>query len=253
MKLTNIHPRCCSQRGSESKTFPPYAEAFAFRAAHRGGLLFGMVTESTERASRTVCDHCGAVCTGTKRVIKKKRLQKIKIASGREVNCLCLTCYKIKSDERAMGVLDSVAVLRMRLQAGVENRNIGDLMTTWTGLEEGRDFLEMEIKATMKKMGELVDANNLLARMFSECSTKLGEMLWASYPERRKRANYEISFKHLRVMVFGRDGYKCNSCGTGRDLTLDHIVPVLSGGSNEPDNLQTLCRSCNSKKGACLP
>lgn len=30
--------------------------------------------------------------------------------------------------------------------------------------------------------------------------------------------------------------------------SLDHKVPLVRGGNHEPDNLQVLCRSCNSKK-----
>ena len=51
--------------------------------------------------------------------------------------------------------------------------------------------------------------------------------------------------------VFGRDDYKCKNCGAGSysDLTVDHIYPRSRGGSNDPSNLQTLCRGCNSDKG----
>lgn len=54
----------------------------------------------------------------------------------------------------------------------------------------------------------------------------------------------------LRWEVFERDGHKCKHCGSGRWLRADHIVPECRGGPTTLDNLQTLCRSCNSRKGA---
>lgn len=56
-----------------------------------------------------------------------------------------------------------------------------------------------------------------------------------------------------RVMlaVFRRDNFRCVRCKTVKpDLTVDHIQPVSLGGGDELANLQTMCRSCNSKKGA---
>jgi 5-methylcytosine-specific restriction endonuclease McrA len=38
----------------------------------------------------------------------------------------------------------------------------------------------------------------------------------------------------------------CSFCGLAADLTVDHIVPLSMGGSNEVSNLRVLCRSCNS-------
>lgn len=32
------------------------------------------------------------------------------------------------------------------------------------------------------------------------------------------------------------------------DLTVDHIVPLSQGGTNDHSNLQVLCRPCNSAK-----
>jgi hypothetical protein len=54
----------------------------------------------------------------------------------------------------------------------------------------------------------------------------------------------------VRWEVWERDGFCCAHCHQRRFLTLDHIVPVSKGGSDELSNLQTLCRSCNSRKGA---
>jgi hypothetical protein len=53
----------------------------------------------------------------------------------------------------------------------------------------------------------------------------------------------------IRWLVFRRDGYACVWCGSVSDLTVDHIHPVALGGTNELSNLQTLCRTCNSRKG----
>lgn len=58
-----------------------------------------------------------------------------------------------------------------------------------------------------------------------------------------------------RLRVLKRDHYKCQKCGrspaTHRSLYLhiDHIVPFSNGGSNDENNLQTLCNKCNLGKG----
>ena len=54
----------------------------------------------------------------------------------------------------------------------------------------------------------------------------------------------------LSKSVMERDAYRCVTCGSHVDLTVDHIKPVALGGTDDSDNLQTMCRSCNSKKGA---
>lgn len=42
--------------------------------------------------------------------------------------------------------------------------------------------------------------------------------------------------------------YRCVFCGSGEDITQDHIIPLSKGGQNIIENIQPLCRSCNSKK-----
>lgn len=58
----------------------------------------------------------------------------------------------------------------------------------------------------------------------------------------------------LRTLVYRRDGYACVRCGADdvQRLTIDHRIPVALGGSNDPSNLRTLCRPCNTAKGASL-
>lgn len=45
-----------------------------------------------------------------------------------------------------------------------------------------------------------------------------------------------------------RDGAKCRMCGATNDLTVDHILRVRHGGTNDINNLQILCRKCNEEK-----
>lgn len=64
----------------------------------------------------------------------------------------------------------------------------------------------------------------------------------------------------LRIELYERDDWTCHLCGDlvdrygdpngDRAPSLDHIVPRSLGGSDEPVNLKTACRACNSRKGA---
>lgn len=53
----------------------------------------------------------------------------------------------------------------------------------------------------------------------------------------------------IRWQVWERDNFTCKQCGTRANLSVDHIVPESKGGSLNLDNLQTLCKKCNSSKG----
>ncbi|MGB2923698.1 MAG: HNH endonuclease [Limnothrix sp.] len=57
----------------------------------------------------------------------------------------------------------------------------------------------------------------------------------------------------VRQYVYQRDNYQCQRCGQPHHetkLSVDHIIPLAKGGSNDISNLQTLCLSCNQKKGS---
>lgn len=41
----------------------------------------------------------------------------------------------------------------------------------------------------------------------------------------------------------------CALCGEDKTPSIDHIIPISKGGSDDLSNLQVLCSSCNSKKG----
>lgn len=75
---------------------------------------------------------------------------------------------------------------------------------------------------------------------------------YVSWPDtvqpRNKNTKQKIGMK-LRLQIYERDGFKCIQCGVQKNLTLDHIKPESKGGKTSFENLQTMCKSCNSSKG----
>lgn len=51
--------------------------------------------------------------------------------------------------------------------------------------------------------------------------------------------------------LFERYGKVCivPDCRTTDNISIDHIMPVSLGGTHDIENLQPMCRSCNSRKG----
>lgn len=80
-------------------------------------------------------------------------------------------------------------------------------------------------------------------------------------PQCRRRARQQVNgakwiSKAKRIALYERDEYMCHICGeltepdapTGSAWfpSLDHIVPVSQGGSDDPDNLATCHMYCNA-------
>ena len=56
-----------------------------------------------------------------------------------------------------------------------------------------------------------------------------------------------------RFNLFLRDRFACQYCGSGKDLTFDHVVPRRLGGRTSWENVATACAPCNLKKGGRTP
>ena len=77
-------------------------------------------------------------------------------------------------------------------------------------------------------------------------------MLWHCAYNWRVRDTHDLpdDVPGLKRLVWDRDNWTCVDCGGHTDLSVDHKIPVAAGGTNDIDNLQTMCRPCNSRKGA---
>lgn len=57
--------------------------------------------------------------------------------------------------------------------------------------------------------------------------------------------------KKMRDEIYRRDNYTCQFCKNEfdrKDLTIDHLIPLASGGLDEVTNYVTCCSPCNGRK-----
>lgn len=72
------------------------------------------------------------------------------------------------------------------------------------------------------------------------------------YPDLEISEPYKPIPNIIRQRILERDRWTCQNpycLNTDSPLTIDHIFPRSMGGSDVLDNLQVLCKSCNSSKG----
>lgn len=90
------------------------------------------------------------------------------------------------------------------------------------------------------------------ARLRAVCERRIGDFLAA-----RGISTWDYSLLELdpvpdtiRYQVLTRDRrcVLCGEDGSEHRLEVDHIVPRSKGGTNDLENLQTLCRRCNGGK-----
>jgi hypothetical protein len=66
-----------------------------------------------------------------------------------------------------------------------------------------------------------------------------------------KKNGSTSAWRKIRAAVISRDMNSCTNCG--RDdikLEVDHIIGRAQGGTDNMDNLQTLCTICHKNKSA---
>lgn len=72
-------------------------------------------------------------------------------------------------------------------------------------------------------------------------------MNWNQEPQN----DYEALRRKIGVSRANGEKFTCACCGIKNyKVSIDHIIPVVYGGSNDKHNLQILCVACNTKKGS---
>lgn len=73
------------------------------------------------------------------------------------------------------------------------------------------------------------------------------------YRERRAISGSQVNAGYSSRDIKNRDGNKCVYCGSDKNLCVDHMIPVIQGGTDDPRNLATACKKCNSGKSGRTP
>jgi 5-methylcytosine-specific restriction endonuclease McrA len=74
----------------------------------------------------------------------------------------------------------------------------------------------------------------------------IGKTFSLEYQARKNGLVPQDIIPHLNLFAHGDSGNLIL-------MTKDHIIPKSLGGTNQIENLQTMCTNCNCKKGSSLP
>ncbi|GAB3159888.1 HNH endonuclease [Microbispora hainanensis] len=109
----------------------------------------------------------------------------------------------------------------------------------------------------LREDGWVIDSDRTLSHLGASemLLTRAGEPIWE--PGRVQLRRFKrFSAPQLRQKVLERDSYSCVHCGLSSVegpteapvnvvLELAHVVPLAAGGSDDLDNLITLCANCH--------
>ena len=90
-----------------------------------------------------------------------------------------------------------------------------------------------------------------IARIATEARAQRKLMRLPQEELKKRRNQSRHAMRKLRTVIGERDNWTCHECGKfcDDDAHIDHIRPIVFGGTEDPENLQVLCSKCNSHKG----
>ena len=94
-----------------------------------------------------------------------------------------------------------------------------------------------------------IDTIKWIRQYIKKCWIKYRDYLEKKRNEPRRMACRFTAMPEVKKYVYGKYGNRCLCCGSYEKISLDHVIPISKGGKDEIENLQPLCKSCNSKKG----
>lgn len=104
----------------------------------------------------------------------------------------------------------------------------------------------------LEDINSLDFAENLSQNDFCKKNTIINENITENHTLIKNQNSSAIS-PTMRFEILKRDGFRCQLCGATAKhrarLEIDHKVSKKDGGTDDKDNLWTLCFNCNRGKG----
>lgn len=112
-----------------------------------------------------------------------------------------------------------------------------------------KEFLPFNEQPSYKGVREVGDSKQIYHKNYCKKHPEIISHLKSRRYAREKNA---IGFHTLKEWNELKLKYnnKCAICGLEKKLTKDHIIPLSKNGTDFIDNIQPLCKNCNSKKWA---
>lgn len=154
----------------------------------------------------------------------------------------CRKCHaKIVSDWKKKNKEKDKEHQKKWRDSNKEKKNLGTRIWQSLNLDKRREASKRYYQSNKEKVHK---AN----KSYLERNPEVINAIKNNRRAREKNAEGRISAKTWKE-ILNKYGNKCLCCGrTDVKLTVDHIVPLSKGGTNNSDNLQPLCISCNSSK-----
>lgn len=163
---------------------------------------------------------------------------------------ITLLCYASVGD--GDGVIRYLSEAQLMAQAGVNVNNTKE----WNDAKGVLDRLQ-HFGMLQQSNGEIIIKNWQKRQETYLTNAERQARYRNRFPEKSRVGVYNARLKKMGIdpqeweKIKEENDYSCASCEKSEpevQLTLDHIIPTSKGGTNELDNIQPLCKSCNSSK-----
>mgnify|MGYP001574360243 CR=1 FL=1 len=191
--------------------------------------------------------NCEKWCSCCRKWINRSNFHVSRTNKHDGLNSICKQCNNLKAKKYKEENKDKVSQKRHdKYFANVEesrrkNRETGAKYRK--NNPDGIAAISKKYRSNPKTKPKLIENQ----RRWREKNPVKNRLLWL----KRRDADRYIDFdeeQYLKLYEHYASGDVCMCCGDVNKLHSEHIVPIALGGKTVLDNLQFLCKECNSKK-----